>query len=162
MLINRTGGGSENLDIQLTDQRALLDQIHEILPYKGAPENITPEKFGCTKMAIDEILFDANQPLNTQLPHSLGEIPKVAFLLAQNSTKVDNELDKAFFLYYGDAAANKYMLYSTWKSGNCTVTGDDDNTHTNAYLIAHTGITHMDYGNPWYGGNVKYTLITMA
>ena len=35
MLLNRTGGGGENVTPQLDTQESLLEQIKEILPFKG-------------------------------------------------------------------------------------------------------------------------------
>ena len=56
--------------------------------YERVGGGLTPEVFGCTKVAIDAVTFASDQAFMSggvkyYLPHSLGEIPKHAILWAQ-------------------------------------------------------------------------------
>ena len=56
--------------------------------HRKASGGLTPEMFGCTKVAIDTVTFASDQAFMSggvkyYLPHSLGEIPKHAILWAQ-------------------------------------------------------------------------------
>lgn len=69
MLINRVGGGSENLKVELTEQESLLAQIQEILPFKGA----VGLDYGVVELESDVTNFTVE--------HKLGEKPVTTVLI---------------------------------------------------------------------------------
>lgn len=59
--------------------------------YERVSEGITPQMFGCTKMAVDTYTPTSNIALDSiSIPHSLGEIPKIFFILAEKKITAEN------------------------------------------------------------------------
>ena len=55
--------------------------------YERVSEGITPEMFGCTKMAIDTYIPSSNIKIDEQeIPHSLGIIPRAIIMVADRDT----------------------------------------------------------------------------
>ena len=69
MLLNRTGGGGENVTPQLDTQEDLLEQIKEILPFKGS----SGIKYG-------EVTVESEKE-NINVEHQLGEAPSYCGLI---------------------------------------------------------------------------------
>ena len=79
--------------------------LESLATIAGIPikEKITPEMFGCTKMAVDEITFASDVASDTEINHSLGEIPRYVFLLRDSmptSTTTYNWLIAFMLLNY--------------------------------------------------------------
>ena len=57
--------------------------LESLATIAGIPikQGIPLELFDCTKMAVDEITFASDVASNTEINHSLGEIPRYVFLL---------------------------------------------------------------------------------
>lgn len=122
-----------------------------------------PEVFGCSKMAIDKIIFSSTQDMSTRLSHSLGVVPKYAFLIAQQEpnttyaamycemtyTTFPSEFYSIAYLFLGDG--KRTFSTSTMKSSSTLPTDS-----TLQFLTGSYG------GTSYYEAGVEYTLITMA
>lgn len=60
--------------------------LESLATIAGIPikQGIPIELFNCSKIAVDEITFASNVASNTEINHSLGEIPRYVFLLRKN------------------------------------------------------------------------------
>ena len=120
-------------------------------------DGLTPEMFGCTKMAVDKYTFASSSKLNGNIPHSLGEIPKYLFIL----TGVDDPTSDSnlYFVAYRGATLKKspsamdgffeYKSSNTWNNNTARLYNSDTEiklTFTNYYCIP----------------GIEYTFITMA
>ena len=65
--------------------------------YERVSEGITPEMFGCTKMAVDTFTLSSTTVIkNYTISHSLGEIPKFMYVVAE---RLPTAYDGAIFNY---------------------------------------------------------------
>lgn len=125
--------------------------------YKKASGGITPEMFGCAKMAIDTFVPTSNIMVNTSnytVNHSLGEIPKVVLIVANQLPSLNTGFS---FIYTRSDFANKwYGIY---------LCGTDYSATSN--LILQSNVTEstfriwMQYTRYFVQG-VEYSIITMA
>ena len=124
--------------------------------YERVSDGITPEMFGCTKMAVDKYTFASQTNLATGIPHSLGVAPKYVFIF---SYLTDLPTSSSYLIeYYGRRAVNNggategWMIYSS--SGKWQQT-------TMGFVITQSILkTNASYYY-WLTG-VEYTVITMA
>lgn len=119
---------------------------------------INLEVLGCTKYAIDTFTSSSRSLLNkTAIPHSLGEKPKVAILIAVNFTSTtSSDVDKVGLFNLNGANANGQLTYY-YASGT---------NQRNAVAASSSNVTDSSItvgGNSYYypAGQV-YKLITMA
>ena len=142
--------------------------------YEKVSEGITPEMFGCSKIAVDEFIPTANGSMSaTTVQHSLGEIPK-AVIIADTTSWEDYYKSKnsyiiklAFIPNFGasaspsaGASALTYHYYSSvskvdytnatgsWTMTTNTIKGSSDASGFSSYAF--------------FMANHKYTIITMA
>lgn len=59
----------------------------------GKGGGITPEMFGCSKIAFDDFAFSAQMDLNTRISHSLGTTPKYAFWVTTQKVSIARGLN---------------------------------------------------------------------
>ena len=118
---------------------------------------ITPEMFGCTKMAVDKHTFASKSALKVGIPHSLGELPKFVFIF---SGVDDPTSDASSYLvrYWGALPKTSrttmdgyfdYRSNDAFKSSTLSLYNTDTEIKSNiSYYFWLTGI--------------EYTVITMA
>lgn len=147
--------------------------------YEKVVEGISPEMFGLTKMAVDKYTPTAEDNLMT-IPHSLGETPKIAILIADKND-VGEYLSSngtyvyVFFAYMSHMSDNKYPygydegLYTngTKRYGKLNPIASGSGTNKSSlnetkviFVFQYTDTTYTYYG--YYKKGVEYTLITMA
>lgn len=140
-------------------------KTNSLLTSGGSGGEISPEMFGCTKMAIDTFSYsDTTSVLNVKLKHSLGEIPKVAIIICPvDSTYVPpsgNYLELCMLTHttIKNYAAESAFCYSVWWESEddlaCTVTTSIDTQSIT--------ITKIEYTTTKFKVNTTYTIITMA
>ena len=147
--------------------------------YEKVVGGISPEMFGLTKMAVDKYTPTAEDNLMT-IPHSLGETPKIAILIADKND-VGEYLSSngtyvyVFFAYMSHMSDNKYPygydegLYTngTKRYGKLNPIASGSGTNKSSlnetkviFVFQYTDTTYTYYG--YYKKGVEYTLITMA
>lgn len=156
MLINRVGGGSENLDVPMTELESTLQEILEVLPFKGSVN------LGFSKVAIDRFTFDSKTLANNQNPvsHTLGEVPKFAVLLSpfRESHNSRNNCLFASMIENFDSDANAKVCTMYW-NGNI----EGSAMAASVYVCDNSKITPAGYNSDkYFEAGVEYTLITMA
>ena len=128
--------------------------------YERFVGELTPEMFGCTKVAIDTVTFASDQHFLSNgakyyLPHSLGEIPKHAILWAQT--------DITTYVYPGylqgfdirkNVGLNAYDCVNWLIQSNNSFTGQLRTPSLTADGVYINGGT--------FKAGVEYKLITMA
>ena len=125
--------------------------------YERVSEGITPQMFGCTKMAVDKYTFASKSALNVGIPHSLGEIPKYVFIFSEVDEPTSTS--SAYLTkYWGAMPVNSsrvvdgYMDYTqsdSWKNSTLSLYNTD--------ILIKSNID-FEY---WLTG-VEYTIISMA
>lgn len=130
--------------------------------YEKIDGGLTPEVFGCSKVAIDKFTFSTQQDLNTRLSHSLGVVPVYAFLVSTQNVSLSYAVEYGTITeissadtYYGMARlkTNSGHTYSTYSLSNASL------RPTNA-TVQFLGGSYG--GTTYYEAGVEYTLITMA
>lgn len=113
MLINRVGGGSENLKVELTEQEALIAQIQEILPFKGAA-------------GIEFGTVTVNNASSITVEHHLESVPSMAILVSKY--KKANSTSAIVYPTY-DYSKTKYtsFFYIASTSANSILHADSTN-----------------------------------
>lgn len=114
--------------------------------YEKVSERITPEMFGCTKMAIDKVVFSSINSIST-FNHSLGTQPTIGIVLTDPSKTIrGNGLITGGF--YGDLGCG--CTVKSYGAKNATIS------------LTPTSFT-IDGGRDVYTvSGVEYTVITMA
>ena len=121
---------------------------------------ITPEMFGCTKMAVDKVTFSSRRTLKAagSISHSLGEQPKIIIVLSpyRKTTTANNVIE--MLLMHGDfTSATSYYGCQI----NTTSTADNFNAITTGLTVDTS--TLISYDTSYYlEANVEYTIITAA
>ena len=117
--------------------------------YEKVGEGITPEMFGCTKMAIDYKIW-ASASGSIRYDHSLGEAPKVAILTCGGNAPLTGSG------VLTDICLGSYCVHNRLVDGKISVGSNS----TNASL-EKTSVSHSQINGTTFAG-VKYTIITMA
>lgn len=132
----------------------------------GGSGGITPEMFRCTKMVIDEFTPSSDlMAYETQLNHSMGEVPKVAFVMAKEDFKVTSDTKsyvvQAYFNYAIDIYAKTDFAYICIKRSRIGIgaNGSTDSLN-NSYKPTSTTIIVGD--TDYFKSGVTYQIITMA
>lgn len=138
--------------------------------YERMKEGITPEMFGCTKMAIDTVTYSSDQSgdkyTGLRINHSLGVIPKFSILLANgNVPEIKNYIKFSITTfpnaYRGGSLSIGYSEYNGWCSeGFNSASSDYQPTPTDTYAEFKPG--SMNLGFLYLKAGIEYTLITMA
>ena len=117
---------------------------------------ITPEMFGCTKMAVDKFTLSSTLLCNAHsISHSLGTIPKLMFIIAEKKPTA----------YY-----NVYQVLSTNPHLNTEISSNIICYYASGIYYADTvpidSITTNQFkvNNPTfkYAAGIEYTVITMV
>ena len=138
--------------------------------YERMKEGITPEMFGCTKMAIDNVTYSSDQSGDRwdglRVNHSLGTVPKFSILLANgNVPEIENYIKFSITTFpnanKGGSLSIGYSEYYGWCSeGFISVSADQQPTPTDTYAEFKPG--SMFLGILRLKAGIEYTLITMA
>lgn len=138
--------------------------------YEKVVEGLTPEMFGCTKMAIDTVTYSSDQSGDRwdglRINHSLGTVPKFSILLANgNVPEIKNYIKFSITTfpnaYRGGSLSIGYSEYNGWCSeGFNSASSDYQPTPTDTYAEFKPG--NMSLGSLCLKAGIEYTLITMA
>ena len=177
-------GAVEDVTPEVTTQTGLIESIKTQLVGKATGANATADKilegfsawvngqlvqgtlkegvalsmFGCTKMAVDKIIPTSNieSVSSTPFKHSLGEVPKYAFLRASSRS---NSTDGYYEIIEGIGVNRE-------KIAGCSVmyTGYNKQYSFNGYAPTMTQSTvgFGSSGSMRAMAGIEYTLITMA
>ena len=126
--------------------------------YERVSEGITPEMFGCTKMAVDTFTLTSGTIVtNYTISHSLGEIPKFIFIVAESLPTVNNDI---YNYVNTNDTQNSYAPFGKltyYKSGFTNQTCN--NSHAKSI---NANSFYVEGAYYYYRANVKHTVITMA
>ena len=126
--------------------------------YEKVSEGITPEMFGCTKMAVDTFTLTSRTNItNYTISHSLGEIPKFIFIVAESLPIVNYDI---YNYVNTNDTQNSYAPFGKltyYKSGFTNQTYE--NCHAKSINANSFYVVGAYY---YYRANVKHTVITMA
>ena len=126
--------------------------------YERVSEGITPEMFGCTKMAVDTFTLTSRTIItNYTISHSLGEIPKFIFIVAESLPTVNNDI---YNYVNTNDTQNSYAPFGKltyYKSGFTNQTYE--NCHAKSI---NANSFYVEGAYYYYRANVKHTVITMA
>ena len=131
--------------------------------YERVGGGLTPEMFGCTKMAVDTFTLSSTTSLNAYvISHSLGEEPKFMYVVAE---RLPTAYDGAIYNYVntnvnlkGTALYGKMTYYSI----NSSAVNHINEANVNANSITANSFYINGSSYQYYEANVKYTVITMA
>lgn len=132
--------------------------------YELVRGGISPSAFGCTKFAVDTYIptTDHGSYSDVTIPHSLGEIPKIAILVRENPNVVDANINGV--VYTSGVTTNStgtiYYPINCYATYNASIYYDnktyfEKGTSTNIQLYAYNGSYGLKTG-------ITYTIITMA
>ena len=135
---------------------------------------ITPEMFGCSKMAIDEVTISSRTLLGTltygfDFIHSLGETPKFYFIVKEDLSNIANS-DFVFVMgfYTGAFGISKIVIgpHGGYYNDNSIYGGANNSSAISLDSIDATKIKICRYGSSSnyyrYLNTGKYKIITMA
>lgn len=136
--------------------------------YERVGGGITPEMFGCTKMAVDTYTPAANIMMgDVTLYHSLGKIPRLVIIVSDNMDSYEKgtyrQTIKIGFITNWNGSANSNFSCNAVKSYD-GANSNSANTNANVTLSSSyiRGNTNYVPGvNYLYGGD-KYTIYTFA
>ena len=122
---------------------------------------IDPALFGCTKYAVDEFTFAADTVIapNSKLSinHSLGEVPTILFIIANDSISTDYGIIKLMNIAGMEAKGEGAVIYYS-ANGN--------KVEKSPPVIYASDIVTLQVGfavhNLILPAGIEYTLITMA
>ena len=124
--------------------------------YERVREGLTPEMFGCTKMAVDKFTLSSTLICNAHsISHSLGTIPKFMFIIAGKKPTA----------YY-----NVYQVLSTNPHLNSEISSNIICYYSSGSYNADTVVINSITNNQFkvsnstfkYSEGIEYTVITMA
>ena len=127
---------------------------------------LDPALFGCTKCAVDKFTFsERTAASSTWVNHSLGEIPKISFVISESSLSSKVQYDLYFSAlwkapFIGNNSTEEYCeaFPVIWGASNFTA-----NAGQGIYSNYLTDESIRIYGrDSYYVSGVEYTLITMA
>ena len=126
--------------------------------YEKVVEGISPEMFGCTKMAVDTFTLTSDNSISStvKINHSLGEVPKIMFIIAEefSNSATTRYIKRMSGVYDGDNIGNGGIVYekSLTESGTLCSLGNATNLILSLYYTA----------SYYFKAKIKYTLVTMA
>lgn len=142
--------------------------LESLATIAGIPikEKINPELFGCTKMAIDTFTPPNDIEVSTHVPHSLGELPKLAFIIGDVvDTSVNIPYPYVFVCSIEENGRTNvgclhwYQRYI--KPGYIGSSSQYITTNTYLTMTPTANVTSMSSKAKYAGGHT-YTIITMA
>ena len=121
--------------------------------YEKVVDGIDPALFGCTKYAVDTFTFTNETLCSTALNHSLGEIPKIAFLYSNPSTSNNSRMKTGAIYGRTDETTGDIFFRGTIES--------ETSLETKSGILSQASVI---FQRPYwyYLAGVEYTLITMA
>ena len=123
--------------------------------YEKVGGGLTPEMFGCTKMAVDTLILTSATQLSTYtVNHSLGEIPKVILVMSEIAPTVAWRLNRCL-CDNSKQSTRVDCTTSYYNNGLVTNNSNYVNSITNSSFIIYSQILSFD-------ANVKYNIITMV
>lgn len=127
--------------------------------YELVSEGITPEMFGCTKMAIDKFTFTEDTTTKTAVSHSLDEVPKYVLVLAKNVkySSANDYLISAFIVKYN--AYPNFGFYQFYDNNSIESYQPNVKTDSTPSVTANAISTGTTL---YYQAGIEHTLITMA
>ena len=126
--------------------------------YEKISEVLTPEMFGCTKMAVDTFTLSSRTRCYTHtISHSLGEMPKYVFLISEAEAQENYDVAVGIGINL-NLVTNPTGVMTAHKIGSEM----EYNMNGGFYPINSTSI-NFNISNLYYWmAGVKYTVITMA
>ena len=124
--------------------------------YEKVIDGITPEMFGCTKMAVDTFTLTSNTTgKNYTISHSLGTIPKYFIIIGDINSKVINGIYSVMVANHNLSDSISYANVSYW---------DISKISTSNALIDSISSVGFTVDNPSFRfvANAEYTVITLA
>lgn len=132
--------------------------LESLATIAGIPikQGVPIELFGCTKMAVDEVTFASDAASNTEINHSLGEIPRYVFLLRDSmpTSTMTYQWLIAIMLF-------NCFLKST-STGHCYYASSPSALSFHDFTITLTENTIKCQPDSNLHLNGNYTIITMA
>ena len=124
--------------------------------YERVSKGITPEMYGCTKMAIDTVTFASDTDFSSKgFSHSLGEKPKQVFIYAQSDITA---YDYSGYIISCDVRGRPTKTETkAWRTYSSSDGAYGSETRT-ATLTAET----IKINGGMLKAGVEYKLITMA
>ena len=126
--------------------------------YERVSEGITPEMFGCTKMAVDTFTLTSRTKITDYtISRSLGEIPKFIFIVAESLPTVNNDI---YNYVNTNDTQDSYAPFGKLTYYN---SGFNNQTYDNSHAKSiNANSFHVEGAYYYYRANVKHTVITMA
>lgn len=122
---------------------------------------IDPALFGCTKYAVDEFTFAADTVIavnsNLSINHSLGEVPTILFIIANDSISTDNGIIKLMNITVSKAGDKGAVIYY---SANGNKVAESPNVQYASDIVTLRGTFAAPHLT--FPAGIEYTLITMA
>ena len=124
--------------------------------YEKVDEGLTPEMFGCTKMAVDTFTLTSNTTSNNYtISHSLGTRPKYFIIIGDyNTPKSTNGIYSVMGANHGLYTDINYASVSYWSSRIETSYAPINEISSTSFMVTNPSFRFV--------ANVKYTVITMA
>ena len=126
--------------------------------YEKVSEGITPEMFGCTKMAVDTFTLTSRTKITDYtISHSLGEIPKFIFIVAESLPTVNYDI-------YNYVNTNDTQVsYAPFGKLTYYDSGFNNQTYYNSHAKSiNANSFYVEGAYYYYRAKVKHTVITMA
>lgn len=125
--------------------------------YERVSEGLTPEMFGCTKMAVDTFSFSSRGQMGTKvISHSLNDVPKMAIIIPKTKPTTNYNMFAFFGTNpYGVSGNKSNGSFASYENSGSfgTVQGNFRSE------ISQVGTSIM---NAYYEAGVEYTLFTFA
>lgn len=122
---------------------------------------IDPALFGCTKYAVDEFTFAADTVIapNSKLSinHSLGEVPTILFIIANDSISTDYGIIKLMNIAASETKGEGAVIYYS-ADGNKVVESPPVKYASDIVTLQGTFVAY----SLTLPAGIEYTLITMA
>lgn len=122
---------------------------------------IDPALFGCTKYAVDEFTFAADTVFTTNsklsINHSLGEVPTILFIIANDSISTDYGIIKLMNITVSETVGKGAVIYYS-ADGNKVVESPSVKYASDIVTLQVGFAVH----NLILPAGIEYTLITMA
>ena len=152
-LVGKAQGANATADKILEGYSAYVGQ--ELL-HGTAKEGMPPELLGCTKYAVDKFTYSENTQASTvEIVHSLGEIPKYAFI-------IPSSVDVASLTYIGYVLSGSFIGTPTSAYAILETIANNGNVGSVDCYGTYSANTVLIKASYYYLSGVEYTLITMA
>ena len=125
--------------------------------YEKVVEGLTPEMFGCTKMAVDTFtLTSRTSATNYTISHSLGTEPKYFIIIG------DYDDSNSIYDIFSVMGANHNLSSIVYYANICYWANSSfENSYVTISPISSVGFK-VDNVNYNFKANAKYTVITLA